>query len=148
MSGLRHPDPRMGDEDEDLESQDRHEIPSRRSAAYEHRKEVKVNLSSLSTSTSDDSNPTKGTPTEKPVKKPNPLIHNSVVDFILNKVLIDFSWIPANFSWRKIKPVIRSTILGFLSVVFLVIPRVEHALGNVSHRPLPICLLCIDRHIY
>ena len=48
---------------------------------------------------------------------------------------LDLSWIPANFSWPKIKPVIRSSAMAFVSVIFMVLSPVENVTGQV-------CLPC------
>ena len=44
---------------------------------------------------------------------------------------LDLSWIPANFSWPKIKPVIRSSAMGFVSVIFMVLSPIENITGQV-----------------
>ncbi len=41
-------------------------------------------------------------------------------------------WIPANFTWEKLKPVIRCALAGWISVVVFVIPRVNTYMGQVS----------------
>ncbi|CAK5277324.1 unnamed protein product [Mycena citricolor] len=41
-------------------------------------------------------------------------------------------WIPGNFTWAKIKPVIRCSITAWLSLVLFLIPSVEVMLGNAS----------------
>ena len=41
-------------------------------------------------------------------------------------------WIPANFTYPKLKPVIRSALTAWLSIVLFVIPSVEDTLGQVS----------------
>lgn len=43
----------------------------------------------------------------------------------------DMSWIPSNFTWSKIKPVIRSAIVAWISLLFVIIPRLETLLGQV-----------------
>jgi hypothetical protein len=43
-------------------------------------------------------------------------------------------WIPTNFSWPKMKPVIRCAIACWIAVVLFVIPKVEIWMGNVSRR--------------
>ena len=40
-------------------------------------------------------------------------------------------WIPANFTWSKIKPVIRCSIAASLAVILFVIPTVELVMGQV-----------------
>ena len=41
-------------------------------------------------------------------------------------------WIPANFTWENLKPVIRSSIAAWIVVVFFVIPAVSEFMGQVS----------------
>ena len=121
MSDLQHPDPRMGDEDEESTPQNHHETHHR------HRKEVKLHLPALSSTSSDDSNPKKED--DKAPPKKTPWYKHPVAQ----KVLPDLQWIPANLTVSKLKPVIRSSIVAFVSVILLVILRVEHTLGNVSN---------------
>ncbi|KAH9924008.1 uncharacterized protein B0H18DRAFT_1120090 [Fomitopsis serialis] len=45
---------------------------------------------------------------------------------------IDLAWIPANFSWPKIKPIVRSFVMAFISVVFMVLSPVEDVTGQAS----------------
>lgn len=40
-------------------------------------------------------------------------------------------WIPANSTWSKWKPVIRSALAGWIAVVVFIIPRTENLLGQV-----------------
>lgn len=40
-------------------------------------------------------------------------------------------WIPANSTWSKWKPVIRSALAAWITVVIFVIPRTENLLGQV-----------------
>jgi hypothetical protein len=53
-------------------------------------------------------------------------------------------WIPANWSWPKMKPVIRCAIACWIAVVLFVIPKVEIWMGNVSSRSD----LCLDTDAY
>ncbi|EPS93601.1 hypothetical protein FOMPIDRAFT_1055838 [Fomitopsis schrenkii] len=46
---------------------------------------------------------------------------------------LDLSWIPANLSWSKIKPVIRSSVMAFVSVIFVVLSPIEHITGQGVH---------------
>lgn len=41
-------------------------------------------------------------------------------------------WIPANFTWERLKPVIRCAIAGWIAVVLFVIPAVSNLMGQVS----------------
>jgi hypothetical protein len=40
-------------------------------------------------------------------------------------------WIPANWNWSKLKPVIRSAIAGWIAAILFVIPAVEVLMGQV-----------------
>lgn len=41
-------------------------------------------------------------------------------------------WIPANSTWSKWKPVIRSALAGWIAVVVFIIPRTENLLGQAA----------------
>ena len=41
-------------------------------------------------------------------------------------------WIPANFTWENLKPVIRCAVAAWISVVFFVIPAVANLTGQVN----------------
>jgi hypothetical protein len=55
-------------------------------------------------------------------------------------------WIPANSTWSKWKPVIRSAIAAWITVVIFVISRTENLLGQVCY--LPFCSSWFDDHIF
>jgi len=40
-------------------------------------------------------------------------------------------WVKENWTWSKIKPVIRCAVVAWVSAVLFVIPRVEQMLGQV-----------------
>ncbi len=48
------------------------------------------------------------------------------------KLPSNLQWIPANWSWPKVKPVIRCAVAAWLSTVLFVIPPVERFMGQVS----------------
>jgi hypothetical protein len=54
---------------------------------------------------------------------------------LVTKVLFlesaSWSWIPNNLTWSKIKPALRSALLGWVSLLFVIIPRLEVTLGQV-----------------
>ena len=58
--------------------------------------------------------------------------------WILNRLPVDLTWIPANWSWSKIKPVIRCAFVGWISVFFIIVPKLEVLLGPVC----PSGLIC------
>lgn len=55
----------------------------------------------------------------------------SVGTFVVKNFPLDLQWIPNNWTWSKWKPVIRSAILGWLSILFMVITRLEEITGQV-----------------
>ena len=63
------------------------------------------------------------------------------------KVPQALQWIPANFTWEKLKPVIRCALAGWISVVVFVIPKSNAYMGQVSVSFVPTsfqkCLHCI-----
>ena len=52
-------------------------------------------------------------------------------DRLLRASPVDLGWIPANWSWSKIKPVVRCAVTGWISVLFFVVPQLEVVLGQV-----------------
>ncbi|KAH8091403.1 hypothetical protein BXZ70DRAFT_909843 [Cristinia sonorae] len=122
MPNLHHTDPRMGDEDA---------VPDRphtETHVTGSRKGVKLQIPSTNSNTaassdhSEDGTAEKSTE-KKEAQKPNP---------VMAKLLDELQWIPANLTWAKFKPVIRSSIVAFVSVILLVISRVEHTVGTAS----------------
>lgn len=51
-------------------------------------------------------------------------------------VPIDLAWVPANFTWSKLKPVIRCAVVCWVSAVLMIIPRTSNLMGQVSSRSL------------
>lgn len=49
---------------------------------------------------------------------------------------VDLSWVLNNFTWGKIKPVIRVAVVAWICLLFIIIAKTEILLGTVSH----ICL--------
>ena len=41
-------------------------------------------------------------------------------------------WIPQNFTWSKMKPVIRCSLVVWISLLFVIIPQTARMLGLVS----------------
>ncbi|KZT00914.1 uncharacterized protein LAESUDRAFT_523085 [Laetiporus sulphureus 93-53] len=56
----------------------------------------------------------------------------SVGAFVVKNFPLDLQWIPNNWTWSKWKPVIRSAILGWLSILFMVITRLEEVTGQAT----------------
>lgn len=128
----------MGDEEEALPSPapSHKDIPSRpTSSPRVSRRGVKLQLPTISTSSSEGSGPEKGKRAAQE-EEPDPWYRNP----LFNRVLLDMQWIPANFTWQKFHAVIRGTIVAFVSVLLLVIFKVEVAVGNVSIRRSDISL--------
>ncbi|KAH9947336.1 hypothetical protein B0H21DRAFT_338716 [Amylocystis lapponica] len=50
----------------------------------------------------------------------------------VSKIPIDLSWMSNNWSWSKLKPVIRCAVFGWVSLVFMIILRTEVLLGQAS----------------
>lgn len=44
----------------------------------------------------------------------------------------DLSWVSNNWTWSKIKPVIRCAAVAWISILFVIIPKLEVMLGQVS----------------
>lgn len=47
----------------------------------------------------------------------------------------DLSWVSNNFTWSKIKPVIRCAAFTWICLLFVVIPKLEVMLGQVGFHP-------------
>ncbi|KAI0344331.1 hypothetical protein BDW22DRAFT_1355705 [Trametopsis cervina] len=45
---------------------------------------------------------------------------------------VDLNWVPSNFTWSKLKPVIRSALLAWVSSLFVIISKTEVLLGQAS----------------
>ncbi|KAI9062294.1 hypothetical protein FKP32DRAFT_1677443 [Trametes sanguinea] len=121
MTDPRHYDPRLGDEDVAavLEQSD---LPQR------PQKHVRI---------PDDAGHDPDAPSDeggsekhraRPHKKPPEPWHRR----LLRLLPFDLSWIPANFTWSKIKPVIRCAFVCFVSAILMVIPRVYNLMGQGS----------------
>lgn len=51
---------------------------------------------------------------------------------VRSAVKADLAWIPAKLNWADLKPVIRSAVAAWLSLVLILIPRTEAAIGQAS----------------
>ncbi|KAI0716122.1 hypothetical protein C8T65DRAFT_738161 [Cerioporus squamosus] len=45
---------------------------------------------------------------------------------------VDLGWVPANFTWSKLKPVIRCAVVCWVSAVLMIIPRTSNLMGQGS----------------
>lgn len=128
-----HHDPRMGDEDVDDEIPQPSPQRSRRHAHFDRHptfEEGEPRRYPPSPSTSDE------TVQEKRHDDHDKPPRLTPGQWILKKSPIDLNWIPNNWSWSKIKPVIRCALTAWVSVLFFVIPKLEVMLGQV-------CLYCL-----
>lgn len=117
-------DPRVGDEG----SEDEAPPPSTRRTARKH-----VTLSTHPTFEEGQprtypNSPDTDSNEKQEVEKPKP----SLGEIILDKSPVNLRWIPDSLTWSKIKPAIRCAVVGWVSVVFFIIPQLEEMLGQVS----------------
>jgi len=61
--------------------------------------------------------------TDSPIKEPKPWMNL--------RLPAQLRWIPRNWTWSKLKPVIRCSIVAWVSAVLFIIPRVELLMGQV-----------------
>lgn len=145
MDLIRHPhDPRLGDE-EPVGDQDVEDSPVGH-VDHRHRPQKHVHMEDESSPTSDHSSPH---PTSPLHEKPHiPILNVTIpalrhedrpfrLSTLIDKLPFNFGWIPANFTWSKIKPVIRCALTAWVSIIFVVISKTERVLGQVSR-----CLAC------
>ncbi|KAI8969682.1 hypothetical protein BD414DRAFT_256336 [Trametes punicea] len=119
MSDPRHHDPRLGDEV--LEESEHRRLPR-------PQKHVRIpddagHDADATPSVEVDGKSCTGPPT----KPPQPWSKR-----LARLFPFDLSWIPANLTWSKIKPVIRCAAVCFVSVILMVIPRVYTLMGQGS----------------
>lgn len=131
MANTEHYDPRMGDESSDevmiqpvrTESSHRHvrlkEHPT--FEEYEPQGKKEHAPSEHSSETTNKANSTKATV--------------SLGQWILTHSPVDLAWIPANWTWSKLKVLIRCALVAWISLFFFIVTRLEILLGQVSgHR--------------
>lgn len=109
-------DPRLGDEDDS-------EVAETPDSTRPRGKHVVLNLG--------NNDAEKGDQEEKGEEKTGPSGFVLNLKWLAEHSPIDFAWVPNNWTWSKIKPVIRNAINGWLAVILLVIPSVEKAMGQV-----------------
>jgi len=61
--------------------------------------------------------------TDSPIKEPKPWMNLHLP--------AQLQWIPRNWTWSNLKPVIRCSIVAWVSAVLFIIPRVELLMGQV-----------------
>ncbi|OBZ78595.1 Uncharacterized protein C57A7.05 [Grifola frondosa] len=141
METGRSYDPRIGDEASDREQD---ELPRGRQPRREkrHHKHVRMQedlQNGNGSSTSRHATLVAEKMEELRKEKPPPLrtFGSKLTDWLP----FNFQWIPANFTWSKLKPTIRCAIVGWVSVVFMIIPRTGQLMGQFPHphRPVERC---------
>ena len=106
MSGRRRYDPRLGDEDDGPPTPRHVRIP--------------------------DNVPHPSDDSEKP-PKPRPDASRIPITTRISKLLpLDLGWIRPNLTWSKFKPVIRCSVVCWVSALFMIIGPTSEALGMVS----------------
>ena len=129
-----HFDPRLGDEGTDEETPPptpiigrdaRRRVAMNRHATFDDEQPRRYPSSADTEETAKEKKPQH----QEEKEKPPPLTFGQ---WLLKKSPIDLNWIPANLNWSKLKPVIRSAIGAWISVLFFIIPRTEVVLGQVS----------------
>lgn len=123
MNSPQHYDPRMGDEEILEESEHGHQPRPQKHVR------IPTNVGRDADASPDELSAEKGRnhqskPSSKP---PEPWTTR------LAKLLpFDLGWVPANFTWSKLKPVIRCATVCFVSAILMVIPQVYVPMGQVS----------------
>jgi len=51
---------------------------------------------------------------------------------LFSKIKMRLEWVPANLTYPKLKPAIRSAVAAWVSLVLFVIPAFERAMGQAS----------------
>lgn len=129
-----HFDPRLGDEGSDNETppptpiiqrSPRRRVNMDRHPTFDDQEPRRYPSSAVSDSTNGDRKDESQEAAEKPPRL-------NLGQWILKKSPFDLNWIPANWNWSKIKPVIRSAIEAWVSVLFFIIPSIEKILGQVG----------------
>ncbi|KAF8896796.1 hypothetical protein CPB84DRAFT_1682022 [Gymnopilus junonius] len=57
---------------------------------------------------------------------------SELISKIKTYFLTNYAWIPQNFTWSKLKPVIRCAVSGWVSIVLFVILKVQIVMGSAS----------------
>ncbi|KAL4245332.1 hypothetical protein ABKN59_008325 [Abortiporus biennis] len=129
MPEPKHFDPRMGDEGDEGEEP---KLPQR-SALHTHHTAPNrhVRLADVESDESEGSEPDSNEKKEPPKDKKDKDV-KTPRQKLVELIPFDFQWIPDNWNWSKIKPVIRNAIMGWVSVLFVIIPSVEKAIGQAS----------------
>ena len=130
-------DPRMGDESGD---EGPSPSPVRRHASHRHvRLDTHPTLEEYNPADKERQSPiaSEGSSDSETTKKADSTkSRQSVGAFILAHSPVNLQWIPDNWSWSRMKPLIRCAIMAWLSVLFFVIKRLEILLGQVGDIPL------------
>ncbi|CCM03488.1 uncharacterized protein FIBRA_05622 [Fibroporia radiculosa] len=114
-------DPRLGDEDNDEHADEAPGSDRRHSDFSRH---VRIETPARSTPAPSDRTDSRSSRRLAPLRR--------LAAALVRNFPMDLQWIPANWAWLKFKPVIRSSILGFVSVMFMVIAPVQRVLGQAT----------------
>lgn len=129
MSGRQRYDPRLGDEDVDEDVT----INGAGRAEDFARPPMHVRIPTDIAHDSKDSDRTQKEGREVNAKT-RPVWASRLGKACRKLLPFDFAWIPANFTWSKLKPVIRCAVVCWVSAVLMIIPRTSSMMGQVSRR--------------
>ena len=132
MSDTKRYDPRMGDE-----SGDEGPSPTRHRHHRHVRLEEHPTLEEyIPESPKQERTPSSTSSSEYTKKADSTKATKSIGQWILDHSPVNLKWIPDNWNWSKIKPVIRSAIVAWISLLFFVIRDLEKMLGQVRYLSL------------
>ncbi|TFK87224.1 hypothetical protein K466DRAFT_491227 [Polyporus arcularius HHB13444] len=127
MSGRQRYDPRLGDEDVDEDVT----INGAGRAEDFARPPMHVRIPTDIAHDSKDSDRTQKEGREVNAKT-RPVWASRLGKACRKLLPFDFAWIPANFTWSKLKPVIRCAVVCWVSAVLMIIPRTSSMMGQGS----------------
>ena len=128
MASVENYDPRMGDESGD----ERPIQPVRTQSSHRHVRlkehptleEYEPQAKEGHTPSEHSSETTKKADSTKSAVSPG--------QWVLAHSPIDLAWIPANWTWSKMKVLIRCALVAWISLLFFIVKRLEILLGQVS----------------
>ncbi|KAI0653782.1 hypothetical protein C8Q70DRAFT_927041 [Cubamyces menziesii] len=123
MNSPQHYDPRMGDEEILEESEHGHQPRPQKHVR------IPTNVGHDADASPDELSAEKGRNHQsKPSSKPPEPWSTRLAKLLP----FDLGWVPANFTWSKLKPVIRCATVCFVSAILMVIPQVYVPMGQGS----------------
>lgn len=128
MAEAKHYDPRMGDESGDEFGTQ----PVRTESSHRHvRLEVHPTLEEYDPHDKEEHSPSEHSSetTKKADSTKSPV---SLGQWILTHSPVDLTWIPNNWTWSKMKVLIRCALVAWISLFFFIVKRLEIMLGQVS----------------